>query len=87
MIKLLSAILAHLPRLPGASCIGKHRMYDPVLGNGHQHRDQERARLAEAARVCAGCPVVQRFTTVMTAEVVIPAPRRRSVPLGVLAVT
>jgi hypothetical protein len=55
MIKLLSAILAHLPRLPGASCIGKHRMYDPVLGNGHQHRDQERARLAEAARVCAGC--------------------------------
>jgi hypothetical protein len=32
MIKLLSAILAHLPRLPGASCIGKHRMYDPVLG-------------------------------------------------------
>jgi len=30
-------------------------MYDPVLGNGHQYRDQERARLAKAARVCAGC--------------------------------
>jgi hypothetical protein len=32
---LLREILADIPRLPGASCTGKHALFDPVLGNGH----------------------------------------------------
>jgi hypothetical protein len=63
-IRLLAAILADAPRLEDAACIGKHRMYDPVLGNGHQYRDQERARLAKAAHVCAGCPAIRHRPTV-----------------------
>ena len=49
-LDLLKEILAGVPRLPGAACIGKHHMFDPVLGNGHQYRDQDRARLTETAR-------------------------------------
>jgi hypothetical protein len=55
-IKLLAAILADLPQLTGASCIGKHRAFDPIVGNGHLYQHQEQIRLAEAARLCAGCP-------------------------------
>jgi hypothetical protein len=62
---LLREILADIPRLPGASCTGKHALFDPVLGNGHRYqRRQEQIRLAEAARVCAGCPVIEQCTTV-----------------------
>ncbi|MBV8541701.1 MAG: hypothetical protein JO364_13655 [Pseudonocardiales bacterium] len=39
-----AAILAGIPRLRGANCAGHHRMYDPVAGRGHQHRDRERGR-------------------------------------------
>jgi hypothetical protein len=87
-VELLREILADLPRLPGARCIGKHVLFDPVPGNGgHQHRRQEQIRLAEAARVCAGCPVIGRCTTVTTIAVtveVVPAPRRPGPPPGVL---
>lgn len=60
---LLREILTDLPRLTGAACIGKHATFDPIVGNGHQYRDQERARLAEAARVCATCPAIRHCPT------------------------
>lgn len=71
-VKLLAAILTDLPQLTGAACVGKHRMFDPVIGNGLQCRDRERVRvrLAKAARVCAGCPVIQRCTSVTVAVTV-----------------
>jgi len=66
-IKLLAAILADLPQLTDASCIRRHELFDPTSGNGgHQHQRQEQIRRAEAAQVCAGCPVIQRCTTVTT---------------------
>ncbi len=49
-LDLLKEILAGVPRLPGAACIGRHEMFDPVLGNGHQYQRQERARLTEESR-------------------------------------
>jgi hypothetical protein len=84
---LLRSILVDLPPLPGASCVGQHAVFDPVLGNGHGYRDQERARLTKAARVCAGCPVIQRRTTVTVATTVevIASARRPAPPPGVLA--
>ncbi|MDQ2883267.1 MAG: hypothetical protein M3Y48_19380 [Actinomycetota bacterium] len=57
VVTLLTVILPDQPKLDGANCIGKHRLYDRVAGHGHQHQRQERARLAEATRVCGGCPV------------------------------
>jgi WhiB family redox-sensing transcriptional regulator len=76
-IKLLSGILAGTPRLPGAACIGRHELYDPIAGNGPQFQRAEQIRLAEAAQVCAGCPVIQRCPSVTTVAVttieVIPA--------------
>jgi hypothetical protein len=86
-IKLLSTILADTVRLPGAACIGKHRMYDPIVENRHRYRDREWARLTKAARVCAGCPVIQRCNTVATMATVevMPAPRRPPPPSRVLA--
>lgn len=83
VVALLAEILTDLPRLPNAACVGRHALYDPVTGNGHQQRRQEQIRLAEAARVCAGCPVIGRCTSVTvaaTVEAVIPAPRRPSAP-------
>jgi hypothetical protein len=47
-VKLLAAILADLPQLTGAACVGRHQLFDPVLGNGRRYRDQERVRLAKA---------------------------------------
>jgi hypothetical protein len=64
-VELLREILAGVPRLPGARCIGKHELFDPVPGNGgHQHRRQERIRRAEAARLCAGCPAIRHCPSV-----------------------
>jgi hypothetical protein len=84
-IKLLSAILADLPQLTGTSCIGKHRMFDSVIRNGHRYRDQERAQLTKAARVCAGCRVIGRCPSVTTVAVeVVPAPGRPAPPPGLL---
>ena len=34
VVALLKEILADLLRLPGAACIGKHAMFDLVIGNG-----------------------------------------------------
>lgn len=60
-IKLLSAILADLPRLDGAACIGHHDLYDEQPeGRSHQRRDEQRARGELAAAGCAGCPVRAR---------------------------
>jgi hypothetical protein len=57
VLALLKEILTDIPRLlPGAACIGHHESFDPVLGNGYWYRDQERAPLAKAAALCAGCP-------------------------------
>ena len=60
IIKLLSAVLANQPALPGAACRGRHEVLDPSRGNGHRYKGREQIRLEEAARVCAGCPVMQR---------------------------
>jgi hypothetical protein len=65
-IKLLSAILADIPRLPGASCTGKRHMFDPAPGNGRQYQRQEQIRLAETAWVLRWLPVIGRCTTVIT---------------------
>jgi hypothetical protein len=51
-LALLKAILADTVRLSNAACIGRHELFDPVLGNGQRYRDQERVRLTKAARVC-----------------------------------
>ncbi|MDQ2882553.1 MAG: hypothetical protein M3Y48_15475 [Actinomycetota bacterium] len=49
-VRLLSAILAGVRPLPGASCVGHHELYDELHGGyGRRHRDQERERLARAA--------------------------------------
>jgi hypothetical protein len=83
VVALLAEILTDRPQLTGAACIGKHAMFDPIVGNSLQYRNRERVRLAKAARVCAGCPVIQRCTTVTTVAVtveVIPAPRRSTPP-------
>ncbi|MGB8997337.1 MAG: hypothetical protein WCC65_18785 [Pseudonocardiaceae bacterium] len=87
VVALLAEILTDRPQLTDAACIGKHATFDPIVGNGHQYRKQERVRLAKAARVCAGCPVIQRCTTVTVAVTVevIPAPRRPVPPPGVLS--
>jgi hypothetical protein len=47
-IKLLSKILADLPRLPGAACIGRHEWFDRT----------------QAARLCATCPAIRHCTSV-----------------------
>ncbi|MFZ0118120.1 MAG: hypothetical protein WAL99_01450 [Pseudonocardiaceae bacterium] len=86
-VKLLAAILVDRPQLTGAACIGKHAMFDPIVGNGNQYRDQERVRLAKAAQLCAGCPAVQRCTSVtvaVTVEVMPAARRPPAPPPGVL---
>lgn len=64
VVALLAEILTDRPHLTGASCIGKHALFDPVLGNGRQYQRQERARLAKAAHVCAGCPAIRHCTSV-----------------------
>lgn len=61
---LLREILVDLPRLPNAACVGRHQLFDPVLGNGRQYQRQEQIRLAEAARLCAECPAIRHCTTV-----------------------
>jgi hypothetical protein len=50
-VKLLSVILADLPQLSGARCVGQHGLFDELPGRGHQHRDQGQIRLTEAAPV------------------------------------
>jgi hypothetical protein len=83
-IKLLSEILTYTVRLPGASCVGRHELFDPVVGNGLVYRDQERARLTKAATVCATCPVQMQCTTMVTSSVTsitaVVAVRRSAVP-------
>jgi transcription factor WhiB len=70
-VRLLAAILAGQPRLPGAACRGRCELFDPIRGNSPRFQRQKHLRLAEAARVCAGCPVTQRCPDV-TVEAVIP---------------
>jgi hypothetical protein len=38
---LLREILAGTARLPNAACIGRHELFDPVVGNGHRYQRQE----------------------------------------------
>ena len=39
-IQLLKQILADQPRLPGAACVGRHHVSDPLPGNdGRVHRE------------------------------------------------
>ncbi len=90
-IKLLAAILTDLPQLTGASCIGRHELFDPppgLPGNGYRNPHQERERVHQAATLCTGCPVKARCPSVTVAAIttveVIPAPRRPAPPPGVL---
>ena len=57
---LLRAILADLPQLPGAACVGHHELFDLVVGNGARYRRQEQLRRRKAAKVCTRCPVIHR---------------------------
>jgi hypothetical protein len=86
-LALLKAILADTVRLPGASYLGRHELFDPVLGNGHRYRDQERALLTKAAQVCAECPMIQRRTsvTVVATVEIMPTPRSPAPPPGLLS--
>ena len=83
-IKLLSEILTDTARLPGASCVGRHELFDPVVGNGLVYRDQERARLTKAATVCATYPVQMQCITMVTSSATsitaVVAVRRSAVP-------
>jgi WhiB family redox-sensing transcriptional regulator len=73
-LDLLKEILAGVPRLPGAACIGRHELFDPVPGNGgHQHQRQEQIRRAEAARLCATCPAIRHCPSVTVLELKKPA--------------
>ncbi|MGH3522204.1 MAG: hypothetical protein ACRDU4_05100 [Mycobacterium sp.] len=65
-VRLLSAILTDSPRLPGAACRGRHAMFDPIRGNEPGFQRREQVRRTEAARVCAGCPVIHRCPDVTT---------------------
>lgn len=49
-------ILAGTPRLPGAACIGHHRLYDVLPGRGPAGQAAERERRQSAVTVCRGCP-------------------------------
>jgi hypothetical protein len=40
---LLRSILADLLRLPGASCAGRHGLFEPVIGNGHWFERRSRS--------------------------------------------
>lgn len=51
---LLRAILADLPRLPGAACVSQYALFDDVPGC--QSRDQRAERFEAAVRVCESCP-------------------------------
>jgi hypothetical protein len=68
---LLAAVLAGQPRLPGAARRGRCELFDPIRGNSPRIQRQKQLWLAEAARVCAGCPVTQRCPD-GTVEAVIP---------------
>jgi hypothetical protein len=57
-------ILADTVRLSSAACVGRHELFDPIVGSGHRYRNQERVRLTKAARVCVGCPVIRHCTSV-----------------------
>jgi hypothetical protein len=66
-IKLLSVILADQPRLPGAACRDRRRLFDVIPGNGGRvHRHQEQQREARAAACCGGCPARAKCPTVVT---------------------
>lgn len=67
--RLLSAILANQPRLPGAACIGRHELFDPIRGNGSRFQHQEQIRRVEAARIRAGCPVIHYCPSVTAVAV------------------
>lgn len=63
-LDLLKEILAGVPRLTGAACVGRHELFDPVPDKGHRYRLREQIRRAEAARLCAGCPAIRHCTSV-----------------------
>ncbi|MGH3548413.1 MAG: WhiB family transcriptional regulator [Pseudonocardiaceae bacterium] len=65
-VRLLSAILADSPRLPGAACRGRHALFDPIRGNEPGFQRQEQRRRTDAARLCAGCPVRAQCSKVTT---------------------
>jgi hypothetical protein len=54
-ITLLSVILAGIPQLNGAACVGRHHLYDEIPGRGQN--DQRRQSYQAAAGVCSRCPV------------------------------
>lgn len=64
-IKLLSAIMADLPRLTGAACVDRHHLFDELSGRGPAHHEQEHARIARAADCCATCPARAKCPTVV----------------------
>ena len=65
-IKLQAVILADIPKLDGAACHGRHELFDSAPRNGRRYQQEEQIRLAEAARICSSCPVVQRCPDVTT---------------------
>ena len=52
---LLEAILADRPKLDGATCRGRHQLFDTIAvrGRGHRYRDRHQARVELAAGVRA----------------------------------
>jgi hypothetical protein len=69
-LALLKQILAGTVRLPGAACVGRHRLFDSVVGNGHRYRDQEHTRIARAAACCATCPARAQCPTATTSSTI-----------------
>ncbi len=65
-VRLLIAILTGQPQLPGAACRGRHELFDPIRCIDPQHYRQEQIRRTEAARICAGCPMIHRCPDVTT---------------------
>lgn len=73
VVALVAAIVRGIPSLPGAACIGHHDLFDELPGRGHQHHDDEHARIARAAACCGTyparvqCPTVTTSTTITVA--------------------
>ncbi len=55
VVALLAEIVRGALSLPEAACVDQYRLYDEIRGRGHQHHDQEHARIARAATCCVTC--------------------------------
>ena len=54
---LMAELAAAIPRLPGAVCVGRESLFDPVERDG-EHGDDAKYRHRAALRLCAGCPAL-----------------------------